>query len=184
LRGFYDSDETNRGSLRGVPIIGPGELDRVDRSAAFAVGLGSPVAKKRAVQEVEALGFARAATLLHPSVQLDASIKIDAGVVVCAGSILTVDIHLRYCSAVYLSCTVGHDTIIGAYSQLSPGCNVAGRVVMGEGVFMGTNSATVERLRIGDWATVGAGAIVIGDVAAATTVVGVPARPVQRRSAC
>jgi serine O-acetyltransferase len=44
-------------------------------------------------------------------------------------------------------------------------------------VLIGTGSSVLQGLRIGDRAKVGAGSAVIRDVAADTTVVGVPARP-------
>jgi serine acetyltransferase len=46
-----------------------------------------------------------------------------------------------------------------------------------DGAFVGIGATVIQNLRIGRDATVGAGAVVIHDVAARTTVVGVPAHP-------
>jgi acetyltransferase-like isoleucine patch superfamily enzyme len=51
-------------------------------------------------------------------------------------------------------------------------------VQIGAGATVGSNVTVIQGLRIGAHAFVGAGAVVIRDVAASTTVVGVPAKPV------
>jgi serine O-acetyltransferase len=45
-------------------------------------------------------------------------------------------------------------------------------------VFLGTGSSILGELTIGDGAVIGANAVVIRDVPAGATVVGIPARPV------
>jgi serine acetyltransferase len=46
-------------------------------------------------------------------------------------------------------------------------------------VFIGTHAAVLPRIRIGRWATVGAGAVVTQDVPDFATVVGVPAKVIR-----
>jgi acetyltransferase EpsM len=53
---------------------------------------------------------------------------------------------------------------------------VNGSVTLGEGAFLGTASVVTPGRTVGAWAVVGAGAIVVGDVPAGVTAVGVPAR--------
>jgi acetyltransferase-like isoleucine patch superfamily enzyme len=77
---------------------------------------------------------------------------------------------------------VSHDVIIGGYATLAPGVKVSGRVRIGARAYIGTNASIINGesdapLLIGDDAVVGAAACVTRDVAPATTVVGVPARP-------
>lgn len=49
---------------------------------------------------------------------------------------------------------------------------------IGDRVFVGANATVLMGVTIGDGAVVGAGAVVTQDVAAATVVAGVPARPI------
>ena len=46
---------------------------------------------------------------------------------------------------------------------------------------MGTGATIIEKIRIGAWSIVGAGSVVIRDVAANVTAVGCPARVVEER---
>jgi acetyltransferase-like isoleucine patch superfamily enzyme len=55
-------------------------------------------------------------------------------------------------------------------------------VVLGEQVHVGVGAVVRDRLRIGDRAVIGMGAVAVKDVPADVTVVGVPAAPLQRPS--
>jgi acetyltransferase-like isoleucine patch superfamily enzyme len=72
--------------------------------------------------------------------------------------------------------TVGHDTTFGAFASVMPNAAVGGNVVAGDDVLVGASATVLQGLRLGDRSKVGASASVIRDVAADTTVVGVPAR--------
>ncbi len=55
--------------------------------------------------------------------------------------------------------------------------------VLGSNVYVGAGAKVIGPVAIGDGAKVGANAVVVRDVDADTTVVGIPARPVRRRTA-
>jgi len=59
----------------------------------------------------------------------------------------------------------------------APGDGESGSPVIGDGVGLGAGSRVLGPITVGDHARVGANAVVVRDVAAGTTVVGVPARP-------
>ena len=46
---------------------------------------------------------------------------------------------------------------------------------------IGAGATVIQLTRVGEWAVVGAGAVVVKDVADGAVVVGVPAKPVVRR---
>ena len=56
---------------------------------------------------------------------------------------------------------------------------INGDVCIGEGSFIGSCSVTIGQLKIGNWSTVGAGAVVIHDVGNHVTVAGVPAKVIK-----
>ena len=74
-----------------------------------------------------------------------------------------------------MRCTLGHDAAIGDYATLSPGVNVSGNVDVGEGVYVGTNAAIRDKVRVGEWSVVAGGAFVHADVPPRVMVAGVPA---------
>lgn len=56
----------------------------------------------------------------------------------------------------------------------------SGAAIIGDDVMIGAGAKIIGRVTIGDRAKIGANAVVVDDVAADTTVVGIPARPVER----
>jgi serine O-acetyltransferase len=69
---------------------------------------------------------------------------------------------------------IEHQVTIGAERRQSP--------EIGSDVFIGAGAKIIGSVKIGDGARIGANAVVIHDVPPHTTVVGIPARPVRRRS--
>ncbi|MFO0555045.1 MAG: serine acetyltransferase [Polyangiaceae bacterium] len=67
---------------------------------------------------------------------------------------------------------IEHQVTIGAEKRQSP--------IIGDGVFIGAGAKIVGPVTIGEHARVGANAVVVHDVPANTTVVGIPAKPTGR----
>lgn len=78
-----------------------------------------------------------------------------------------------------LGCAVGHDTVIKKYAALMPSVNISGDVTIGEGVYIGTGTKIINQLEIGEYAAVGAGAVVCKTLPGHCTAVGVPARMIK-----
>ncbi len=101
--------------------------------------------------------------------------SIGEGSSICSGVIITSDISIGKCCLVNLKVTIGHDTIIGDFSELCPGVNVGGNCKIGNGVFVGTNATIIPNITIGDNVIIGAGAVVTNDVPSNVMIAGIPA---------
>ncbi|MCX6067749.1 MAG: bifunctional UDP-N-acetylglucosamine diphosphorylase/glucosamine-1-phosphate N-acetyltransferase GlmU [Chloroflexi bacterium] len=77
--------------------------------------------------------------------------------------------------------TIGAETNIGAGTIT---CNFDGEIkhptIIGEGVFIGSDTMLVAPVTLGDGARTGAGSVVTRDIPADTLAVGVPARPIRQ----
>jgi acetyltransferase-like isoleucine patch superfamily enzyme len=104
---------------------------------------------------------------------------VGEGSVLCAGTVLTTQIRIGAHVNLNLNCTIGHDTVIEDFCNLSPGVNISGSVHLEEGVDIGTGAAVVPGRRVGRGSTVGAGAVVTSDVPPLSLAVGVPARVIK-----
>jgi acetyltransferase-like isoleucine patch superfamily enzyme len=82
-------------------------------------------------------------------------------------------------SILNLNCKVGHDSILGNYTSCMPGVNIAGEVVVGDGSYFGLNACVINRVNIGEWSIIGAGASAVKDIPSRCVAVGVPAKPIR-----
>jgi sugar O-acyltransferase (sialic acid O-acetyltransferase NeuD family) len=180
LAGFID-DATAGEVLNGWPVLSLADAAAGHAGAGVIVTVGDPGLRERLTVRAAEAGLQVTAPVIHPTVEYDRDyVQIANGVVICAGSVLTVNIEVQAHVQINLSCTVGHDAVIGAYTTLSPGVHISGNVTLDSHVFFGTGAVTVnghpgEPLTIGSGAVVGAGAVVTRDVPAGVTVTGVPA---------
>lgn len=115
-------------------------------------------------------------TLVHPSAYVSPLAMLGEGVFVGANSVIGPGTRLAEHVFVNRGVTIGHDTQIGAFSRIQPGSNLGGLSRIGRGVTVAIGATLIERLVVGDYAFIGAGAVATADVPANVLVVGIPAK--------
>ena len=110
---------------------------------------------------------------------------IGEGAIFSPYSVLTSNIQIGAHFHCNIYSYVAHDCIIGDFVTLAPGVKCNGNVVIEDFAYIGTGAIIKQGtpsspLRIGAGAVVGMGAVVTKDVAPGETVIGNPARPMQR----
>ncbi len=163
---------------RGTGVLGPVD-DLVDADAAYAIGIGAPAARQR-IDRVASEAGLTPATLVHPMASRGSDLDLGPGLVMAAGARITTDVAVGRHVHLNLNATLSHDCRVGDYVTLNPGAHVNGEVTIGDGATIGSGAVIRQGTEIGAFAVVGAGAVVLDDVEPATTVVGVPARPLKR----
>lgn len=106
-------------------------------------------------------------------------INLGQGNIICAGSIITVDVSLGNFNIINLGCTIGHGVNISDFVTLNPSVNVSGDVYIEDMVNIGTGTQILQGKRIEKNTIVGAGAVVVKDLPADCTAVGVPAKVIK-----
>jgi sugar O-acyltransferase (sialic acid O-acetyltransferase NeuD family) len=177
LVGFWERRAELTGQLiNGVPVIGSDDVRQYLPDLFAVAAIGDPRVKERAVKEAENVGC-QFATLIHPTVQYDQStVTIGPGSIICAGNILTVNITIGTHVIINLDCTIGHDCVIEDYATISPGCHLSGYTVVRKGAYLGTGAVTVEKHEIGVHSIIGAGSVIVKDIPANVTALGIPAK--------
>jgi len=121
------------------------------------------------------------ATFVHPSAVVAPSAIVEPGCVIFPNVVIGARTRVGRGTIVNRGALIGHHASIGAFAFIGPGANVAGRVRIGDMAYVAIGAIVRDDLTVGDGATIGAGAVAVRDVEVGTTVVGIPARPLERR---
>lgn len=181
--GFIDDVVPAGTKVGGIKVLGGKDFLFKNNSPAYVVlAMGDPVMKSEIARELKSSVITFPA-LIHPSaiLQDEESTILGAGSVIAAGCVLTTNIRIGNHVLVNLNTTIGHDVHIGNYSSIMPGVNIAGEVIIGDCVLVGSGANILNRMVVSEKSRVGMGAVVTRPVAPGATVVGVPARRLERR---
>jgi sugar O-acyltransferase (sialic acid O-acetyltransferase NeuD family) len=179
--GFVDDNPAIHGQrVDGLPVLGGWSwFDGADRAEVEVVcAVGSPRICRRLVRRAKELGLSFASAI-SPLAHISAFAHLGEGVTVFPGVIVNTRAVIDSYSILNVAATVSHDTRVGPYSNVNPGAHLAGNVTIGEGCYVGMGASVIQGRSIGAWSTVGAGSIVIRDLPANVTAVGVPARAIK-----
>jgi sugar O-acyltransferase (sialic acid O-acetyltransferase NeuD family) len=156
----------------GVAVVGPVDAicDRKALPTVLAIG-----DNERRLEMANKLKLPWA-SVVHPAAYVDESAQIGAGVLILPGAVVHVDAFVGDHAIVNSNATIEHDCRIGVGAHVSCRACLTGGVLVGRGALIGAGAVVLPEIQVKDLARVGAGAVVTQDVAAATTVVGVPAR--------
>ncbi len=178
--GYLDDHPADESLLagRGVRVIGPVQrLESLAADVQYVIAIGDGETRRRIDTWATASGRI-SPVLVHPRASVGRHlVSLAPGAIVCAGAAITTNVRVGRHAHLNLGATVGHDAVLGDYVTVNPNASVSGSVVLGESVTLGTCSCVIQGKRVGPRTVVGAGAVVVRDLPADVTAVGIPATP-------
>lgn len=153
-------------------------------SPEFVLGVGGPRARLALCEKAVSLGGTLCSLISKHALIGDFGVKIGDGVCILSHATITIDVEIGEGTLINKAVVMSHDTRVGKYCEVSPGARVLGRATIGDRTEIGTNAVVLPDIAVGKDCRVGAGAVVTRDVPDGSTVMGVPARPVQRITSC
>jgi len=205
--GFIDEDFDKHGQiLDGVPVLGgfdwisntstlrqpfDGAQDKAQDSAGLSASadkgevrvistIGDTSAQRQMVEKALSLGL-KFCSAISPLAHISPYARLGTGIMVAAYSIINTGAVIGNHTIINVACTISHDTLVGDFCNINPGVHLAGNVCVGEGCYISMGANVIQGVSIGPWTIVGAGAVVVGDLPANVTAVGVPAQVVKTR---
>jgi len=180
----YLSPVASKDGCGGIAFLGDDDEIRHYSSEKVCLvnGVGSVKSQNNRVKvfnKFKRLGY-DFATVVHPSAVVASDVKLGEGCQVMAGVVLQPGVCCGENVVVNTKAGVDHHCSIGAHSHLSVGATLSGHVCVGERAHLGVGCIVIQGVTIGREAVVGAGSVVIRDVPDFLTVVGVPARGINR----
>lgn len=181
---FVETWQPKETEVNGYSVLSLDEFVQLGGKKYFNVAVGGGMEREAMAAKVGA--NAEPLTLLaSQAVILDCN-TIGIGSVFCPNTMVTSNVKIGKFFQCNIYAYVAHDCVIGDFVTFAPGVRCNGRVHIDDYAYIGTNAiirqGTSEKpLHIGKGAVVGMGAVVTKDVPAGATVVGNPARVMEKR---
>ncbi|WP_209390145.1 acetyltransferase [Chryseobacterium sp. RR2-3-20] len=178
--GYFDDGKDKGILINNFPVLGGvNEINNFEEDLCVILCIADPKIKKKIAQKINSTKISFP-SIIHPKSSVSNDyVNIGKGCIICEGTIITCNIDIEDFVILNLSCTVGHDTKIGAFSSFMPSVNISGEVKIEQGVYVGTGAKIINLLDIGENTIVGAGAVVSKSLPANCTAVGIPAKPIK-----
>lgn len=120
-------------------------------------------------------------TIIHPSATISRFSTIGPGSLVCAKVAINCDTTIGMGAIINTGATIDHDCSLGDFVHVSPGANLASTIHVGDLSWIGIGSSIRQFITIGKRIIVGAGAAVVTNIPDDCTVVGVPAKIINKQ---
>lgn len=170
--------------VNGYPVITLNEFYKLPNPKQFNVAIADSKVRARIAADCLKHGVQPFSVFAPGTVILDNS-NIDPGCMVSTNTIITSNVKVGKFFHANCQCNIAHDCVIGDFVTFAPGVKCNGNVAIGNHAYIGAGAVIKQGklgrpLIIGEGAIVGMGAVVTKDVQPYTTVVGNPARPLER----
>ncbi|MCM3079669.1 acetyltransferase [Brevibacillus invocatus] len=183
--GFTTPDfEDFNQQILGIKRLGTDEeILKIDpKEVKLVNGIGSigfPEIRKNIFLNYKERGY-DFINVVHPSVILPRDFNLSEGAQLMAGVVVQPGCHLGNNTILNTRACVDHDCLIGNNVHIASGAIICGDVKIADNVHVGAGSTVIQGISIGKNSIIGAGSVVIRDVPEDVTVIGVPAKEVQR----
>ena len=153
--------------------------NNAEKFDACFVAIGNNSTRKALSQLISKLNIA-IINLVHPNSVISQYAKLGSGCVVMAGAVINPFSIIGDGAIINTGATIEHDCVLQNFTHISPGARLAGGVACAEGSWVGIGSSVLQSVKIGSFSVVGAGSVVLDNIANNVTVVGIPAKPINK----
>jgi len=170
--GIFDNNPVSD-KLNSITIYHSEEFNTIrNPKDKVIIAIGDNDLRKKKVEELKE----EYEIAIHPTAIISSNSIIEEGTVIMASAVINTGSKIGKHVIINSGALIEHDCIIEDFAHVSPKAALAGNVIVGEGAQVGINSSVRQGIKIGKWAIVGAGAVIVKDVPDYAVVVGNPGK--------
>jgi len=173
---FFDDAFPNMKSSDNWEALGNSEslIERLNQYDGAVVAIGDNTIRIEKSELLVSLGV-NLVCITHPSAVISQYANVGQGTVIFANVVVNAGVSIGQASILNTASTVDHDCILGDGVHISPGAHIAGGVCIGSRSWVGIGACVKQCLSIAEDVVVGAGSVVVKDIARGSVVMGNPA---------
>ena len=179
LVGFYDDGIKigTKVSHYGGVLGGIDELNAVEEPLAIAIAVGDPSTRKHILERITNKNIYYP-NIIAPSFRIldPLTFSIGKGNIIQDSCSVTCNVSVGDFNVLNGSNVLGHDVTLGNFNVMMPGVRLSGSVGVGECNLFGVDSVVLQRIKVGNNITLGAGSVLIAKPKNGCTYIGVPAK--------
>lgn len=183
LNGYQEivfvDDDINKEKCGLYKVVGTSnDVSKYKEGYDFFVAIGNNEIREKVTTKLSGLDI-NPVSLIHPSAVIDATVSISSGTAVMANVVINANTRIGKGCIINTAATVDHDCIIDNYVHISPGAHIAGTVEIGKSGWIGIGTSVINNVTICKQCVVGAGSVVVDDMAKSGTYVGIPVKKIK-----
>lgn len=182
VHGFMSHDKEVGELVEGIPVVVTQSPENIQKCFTegykFIFALHRMDGGEHFINLYNSLGLKpeMMATFVHPSAYVAPNVIIKEGCVIMPHVMISAGTTIGRNSLIMGGVGIGHNTNIGEFNHIAMQSVVGSYIETAIGVHFGLNCTIREYLKIGEYSTIGMGAVLTKDVGAHEMWVGVPAK--------
>jgi acetyltransferase EpsM len=176
----YLNDRDNVTEIEGYPVIGGlKDVDALLKDGFYFINaIGKIGLQDERIKLIEDLKIPdnRYATFVHPTAYVAPTVRLGPGCVVMPNVSISPGTVIGKCTRIMINAVIGHNNSIGDYCFFAAASCTGAHLKIGNGVFVSLNATIREFLSLGDFSTVGMGAVLTKSIGSKEIWVGNPAK--------
>lgn len=186
--GFIDSFEEKGTQVNGYSVLGSEHdlpfLIQKHQILGGIIAIGDNWTRNLVVQRVLKIAPKfNYISAVHPNAELGKDVQIGMGSVVMPGVTINANAIIGNHCILNTNSSLDHDGFMSSFSSLAPNVCVGANFILGKGSAICLGSNIIENITIGSYTVIGAGSLVVGNIADHVLVYGAPAKIIRKRIA-
>lgn len=179
LVGFLNDHAEVGDSIGHYPVLGKtADWRNLPQDVFFHCCLLSVGKMRLRATLIKELGIPdeRLISLIHPTACIADDVVIGNGALICSYVTCQPGAQIGRLGSIRAGANIGHDVKLADYVYVGPNSTLCGYATVAEGAYVAPNSVVRERLQLGEYSVLAAGAVAFKDIESDATWIGNPAR--------
>jgi acetyltransferase EpsM len=181
--GFLDDKKKKFNDLNYLGQIKKITINKLlkNKNNYFIWTLISTTLGKESIKRLEKLNIPinRFPKIIHPTATVSSLAKIGKGSTIHPNVNIGPNVKIGNHVHIFAQSMIGHDTHLASYCYVANSVSIGASIRAGRGVYFGSNSSIIEKIKIYPWTIVGLGSVLLKSVKEKSVMAGNPAKKIR-----